>query len=373
MSRPMSYLASHSLVARGLASVFALLAAASPAAARTEPAGARLEVVAQSPTMIWNAVAVDADRIFVAGPRWTGSAGPALGVIDALGKVRPYPDATWNAWSPGQDPARAFVNLNAIHLDGAGGLWAVDTGSPTFGGDPLPGGAKLVRIALASGKVDRVIALGPDIAKPGSYVDDIRFNGPTAYLTDAGQPGLIVLDLASGKARRVLENHPATVARDGRPIVLDGKVVKAPGGAPLKVNADPFELSPDGAFLYFAPLEGPWSRVPTRLLDDPAVPAQALAQSVEPWADLPPTGGTAMAPNGDLYFTDLAANAVRKRAADGTVSLVVQDPRLHWVDAPFLDADGDLWLPTPQMDRVALFQGGRSRTQWPVSLFRLRP
>ena len=47
----------------------------------------------------------------------------------------------------------------------------------------------------------------------------------------------------------------------------------------------------------------------------------------------------------------------------------MQDPRLHWVDAPTI-ADGWIWLPVPQLDRVALFNGGVSKVQWPVRLYR---
>jgi hypothetical protein len=61
------------------------------------------------------------------------------------------------------------------------------------------------------------MASGPDIAQPGSYVDDVRFNGDFAYLTDAGKPGLIIVNLKTGAMRRVLENNPrpprGTIAR----------------------------------------------------------------------------------------------------------------------------------------------------------------
>jgi len=51
---------------------------------------------------------------------------------------------------------------------------------------------------------------------------------------------------------------------------------------------------------------------------------------------------------------------------------VLQGPlALHWVDAPFLDADGMLWLPVPQMDRVGLFHDGKSQTRWPIALYTL--
>lgn len=333
---------------------------------------AELEVAAHSDSMIWNGVAVDGKRVFVAGPRWTGSQGPALGVLDRAGKPQPYPDARWNGWRPGADNATAFINVNAIHLDGAGGLWAIDSGSPDFGGDPLPHGAKAVRIDLDTNRVTNVYAFGPDVALPGSYVDDIRFNGGHAYLTDAGKPGIIVLDLRSGRARRVLDGAPSVTAPAERVIDVAGTVVRGADGAPLRVNADPVEVSSDGRHLYFGPLTGPWSQVETRLLDDPAVDAAALERAVRPWADLPPVGGTAMDRHGNLYFTDLKESSLKKRTPDGTVTTVLRDERLHWVDAPAIDAANRIWLPVPQMDRGALFNGGVSRVRWPVMLYTLQ-
>jgi hypothetical protein len=331
-----------------------------------------LEVAASSKSMVWNAVAVIDDSVFVSGPRWTGSHGPAVGRLDAKGAPQPYPDAVWNGWHEGADAAAAFVDVNAIHPDGKGGLWVIDTGSPQFGGNPLPGGAKLVRIDVASAKVTRVVHFGPSIAPAGSYVDDVRFHGDFAYLTDAGRPGIIVVNLKTGDMRRVLENISATTARADRPIVVDGDIVKGPDHQPLRVNADPMEVSPDGDWFYFATLEGPWSRIATRWLDDFSVSLDQMAAKVEPWADLPPVGGTVMDANGDLYFTDLAECALKRRTPDGRISTIVQDKRLHWVDAPTIDARHRIWLPVPQMDRAALFHDGASRVAWPIYLYRLQ-
>ncbi|MDW9670253.1 hypothetical protein GOB27_27245 [Sinorhizobium meliloti] len=356
------------LLAAVLAGTFLLSAQVASAQQARAP---QLAIAAASSEMIWNAVMVDQGRVFVAGPRWTGSKGPAVSLLAADGTPKPYPDAAWNAWKEGADPAGAFVNVNAIHLDGQGGLWVVDTGSPQFGGDPLPGGTKLVRIDLATDTVTKIYPFGPRIAPAGSYVDDVRFNGDFAYLTDAGRPGLIVLDLRSGVARRVLNDHASTTAPADRQIVLDGQVVKAPDGSPLKVNSDPLDLSPDGQWLYFGPLSGPWSRIETRWLNDATITPEEVATKVEAWADLPPVGGTVMDKNGDLYFTDLAENALKRRTPDGQITTIVQDSRLHWVDAPFIDANRVIWLPAPQMDRVALFHEGKPQTKWPVQVFRL--
>jgi hypothetical protein len=72
---------------------------------------------------------------------------------------------------------------------------------------------------------------------------------------------------------------------------------------------------------------------------------------------------------GDLYFTDLATCAVCRRSPDGIVTTVVQDERLHWADAPFIDEARRLWLPVPQMDRSSLFVGADRPREWPVCLY----
>jgi hypothetical protein len=105
------------------------------------------------------------------------------------------------------------------------------------------------------------------------------------------------------------------------------------------------------------------------LLDDPSVDPAAIARAVQPWADLPPVGGTVMDGAGNLYFTDLKTSSLKKRTPDGAVTTVIQDDRLHWVDAPIIDADNRIWLPVPQMDRGPLFNQGVSKVQWPMMLF----
>lgn len=343
-----------------------LLATLPPAAAAVNPT---LTLAAESHSMIWNGVAVAGGQVFVSGPRWTGSRGPAVARLDEEGRPIPYPDAAWNSWREGEDPSRAFVDVNSIHLDGRGSLWAVDTGSPQFGGNALPGGAKLVQIDLAHAKVVRVILLGPDVVLPGSYVDDVRFHGDFSYSTDAGRPGIIVVNLKTGAKRRVLENIPATTARADRPIIVDGVTVTGPDGKPVRVNTDPMEISPDGKWFYFGTLEGPWSRIETRWLDDFSASPKVIASKIESWADIPPTGGTAMDSNGDFYFSELATHSIKRRTPDGNVTTLVQDSRLHWVDALMIDHQRRLWMPVPQLDRAPPFHGGESQVKWPIRLF----
>ncbi|NMX65334.1 L-dopachrome tautomerase-related protein [Pseudomonas sp. WS 5079] len=329
-----------------------------------------LDVAVQSSGQIWNAVAHYSGRTFLSGPRWTGTQGPQLTAIDQNGQRAAYPSGAWNSWAPGRDAANVFVNINALRLEGDK-LWVVDTGSPEFGGNPVSQGAKLVCIDLRTNQVVRTYFFGPDIAIAGSYVDDVRFSAGKAFLTDAGNAGIIVVDLETGAARRVLDQHTSVVARPDRDLILSNQVVKAPDGQPLRVNADPLEVSIDGVWLYYGALQGPWFKVRIQDLTNPALPPEQLAARVEFFADIPATGGSVMDAQGNLYFSDLAHDAMRVRRPDGQIDTLIVDERLHWVDAPFLDKDGTLWLPTPQMDRVALFNKGKSLVQWPVAVYRL--
>ena len=345
-----------------------IMGAVSAYALPTPSQAQTLRIEATSSSLDWNAVALAKGHVFVAGPRWTGFTGPAVGILTKNKDVAPFPNVEWNAWKPGQDATHHFVSVNALHTAPDGTLWVVDTGTPSFGGAPVLGGAKLVRIDPATGHILRIYPLGSTVAQTGSYVDDIRFNGRHAYLTDAGKAALIVLDLETGQARRVLENHASTRAQPERPIVMEDHIVESHPNQPLLVNVDPLEVSPDGTWLYFGPLEGPWSRVPTALLDDPTVSPEALAAAVQPWADLPPIGGSAMDAEGTLYFTNLKENSLYQRDSSGQISKVMSDPRLHWADAPALAADGRLWIPVAQLDRLPQFHQGHSLIKPPFLL-----
>lgn len=335
----------------------------------TQAAEPRLALAFALPDAVTNGVAVTPDgRIFAALARIDGSAGPRVVEIWD-GQPASFPDAAWNAYGDGSDPTRTLVWVNSLRIGPEGDLWLVDTGAPGFGKAMRPGGCKLVQVDVAHSRVRRTVPLDAMLT-PSSFVDDVRFNGPRAYLTDAGAPGLIVLDLATGTGRRVLEGHPSVTA--ARPISAEGRIVHGPDGNPVFVHADQLEVSPDGAWLYYQACTGPLYRIPTRLLDEPGTTAAALAEAVAIVADTPPTGGTAIAADGTIFVSDTDTQRIVRIAPDGTSSTLIQDPRLLWVDAMWLDATGRLWMPAAQLNRLPVFQGGASRVRFPMQVFTLQ-
>lgn len=271
-----------------------------------------------------------------------------------------YPDAQWNREN--------LVHANSLRIGPEGDLWVVDAGAPGLGQARVPGGPKLVRIDPEDNRVRRTYALDA-VTTDRSYVDDVRFHDNTAYLTDAGEPALIVLDLESGSGRRVLENDVTT--RAPRPMTADGQELRGLDNQPVYVHADQLEISPDGRWLYFQPATGPLSRIETKWLDDESLPDSERATRVENIATTPSTGGTAIDSDGVLYVSDVDQRRILRITPDGRVSTLIQDPRLAWVDAMWIDVAGNLWLPAAQLNLTAPFQGGVSRVQPPIEIYKL--
>jgi len=318
-----------------------------------------------SPTLIINGVTTSAGgrRFAVVQPLHPGQ--PEVVEITS-GSPIAYPGGRWNGWRIGEDARSAFVGVNALRIGPDGALWIVDRGAPGIGKALVPGGPKLVRIDLASNKVTRIYDLGA-VAQGESFVDDVRFNGAHAYLTDAGRPGLIVLDLATGAARRVLDNHPSTVA--SWPLMAEGRQLLDESGAPIVVHADQLEVSADGSWLYFQPCSGPMSRIETRYLDDASLEPSILASHVLPFADTASTGGTAIDADGAIYASDTNRSQILKVSPTGAISILISDPRLAWVDAMWIDDNGKLWMPAAQLNRVASLNRGKDTVRWPVNIY----
>lgn len=282
------------------------------------------------------------------------------------GKPTPFPDAAWNLPGP---PDGHFVNVNAIRIGPDGALWVVDGGSPGIGKPAVPGGARLIRIDLATNQISRTFGLA-EATTPQSFVDDVRFNGRHAYLTDARQPGLVVLDLETGRVRRVLDGHPSTIDRG--PLMAEGRQLRDAEGRPVVVHADQLEVTPDGRWLLYQPCNGGMSRIETRLLDDPGVPAAELAGHVQHFADTPTTGGTAIDAGGTVYLSDTDQSRILTISPDGRIATLVADPRLAWPDAMWIDERGDLLIPAAQLNRTPGMNGGVDAVRLPVTVYALQ-
>lgn len=372
--------------AASAALAMALLAGASFAQQQAAPSpggAAQLQLVASFEHQVTGVTVAADGRIFVNFPRWSEDAPVSVAEVTRDGGIRPYPDEAWNAWRNARKnqmtPWDHFVCVQSVVADGRGNLWVVDPAAPGQG-YVVPGGAKLVRIDLATNRVAQVIRFDERVAPLSSYINDVRFSadGRQAYLTDAGAKGaLIVVDLASGRARRVLDGHPSTQPEKGVVVKTDGQELRRPDGRGVEFAADSIALSPDGRHLYWKALTGrTLYRIATDALHDPRLSAKGLEARIERVGESEPTDGLWIDKRGRLYLSAIEGNAVKVRDGGGDTTLV-QDDRLRWPDTFAEGPDGTVYVTSSHIQDMSWFKpenGPRLATQlWRIVETGARP
>ncbi len=339
-----------------------------------DTAPATLQRVAHFPDQQITGVAVATDgRVFVNLPRWTVDVPISVGLLKD-GEIAPYPDAAWNAWrnTAHLSPADHFVCVQSVVADGLGSLWVLDPASPAMSG-PVKGGPKLVRIDLKTNKVVKVIHFDGSLAPAGSYLNDIRFSpdGKIGYISDSGVQGaILVVDLTSGTARRVLAGDTSTQADPSVTVTIEGHILRRPDGRSLQIGVDGIAVSADGAYLYYQALIGKTLyRVPTAsLLDARLTPAQ-LSAKVEPVQTTHPADGLWIDSQNRLYITNPEADSVESAMPGKPLTTLVRDKRLRWPDSFAQGPGGTLYISASHIQDSPWFKPGAKVT--PSDLFRV--
>ncbi|MBZ5654929.1 MAG: SMP-30/gluconolactonase/LRE family protein [Acidobacteriia bacterium] len=324
-------------------------------------------------------------RIFVNFPRWGDNVEYTVAEVKD-GKTLPYPNADINRYVDGDDPAAKLISVQSVVVDPSGNrLWILDTASIAFG--PVkPGGPKLLAVDLNTNQVERKIIFPADVALPTTYLNDVRFDlhrgaGGMAFITDsssAGSNGIIVVELASGKSWRRLNDHPSTKPDPVFVPVVEGEILqlRIPGQPPgrFAVGADGIAISPDGKTLYYCPLT---SRhlysVSVDVLGDRTKSDAEVAATVK---DLSEKGGASDGLESDnegrVYLSDYEHDAIRRLTTTGVIETLVHDPRALWPDTLSLATDGYLYFTANQIERGAGFHNGQDLRQKPYVLFRVK-
>nr|GAJ34566.1 gluconolactonase [Bradyrhizobium sp. DOA9] len=288
-------------------------------------------------------------RIFVNFPRWTEDAPVSVAELMPDGSTRPYPNEEWNSWRNARmselSPNDHFVCVQSVVADQRGSLWVVDPAAPNAE-KTIKGGPKVVEIDLKSNNAKRSYPIPPEVAGPGSYLNDVRIapDGKFAYLTDAGSPGgLIVLDIQSGEAWRVLSDDPSTQFDPSVNVMTDGKPLRRPDGRQPLFNADSLALSKDGGTLYWQALTGKTLyRIATSAIQNRDAASHVRPETV---ATTEPADGLWTDENDNIYLSSLANNAVKIiNPRDGSIRQVLTDSRLRWPDTFSQGPDGHIYV-----------------------------
>lgn len=325
-------------------------------------------------------IAVTQGRIFVGFPRHAiNHKGATLAELKD-GRLHAYPDAAQSLPSD-RPPATRLMSVHGMTTDARGRLWMIDDGK--LAGQPLaPGAAKIIGIDPATDRVFARIILHAPTLLPDSHMNDLRVDlthgaEGTVYVTDSSfglSPALVVVDVATGRQRRVLATHPSTQAERGFMAVVEGRpLVFAPPAHPpafVSGGVDGITLSPDSGLLYYSPLT---SRrlyaIPTALVADFSTTDAQLARNIRDLGEKGVADGLATDAKGRIYTTNFEHDAIFRRNTDGSFDTMVHDPRVLSPDGIFVDGNM-VYCTLGQWNRLAGFNGGHDLRVPPYYLIR---
>ncbi|NHN88397.1 L-dopachrome tautomerase-related protein [Acetobacter conturbans] len=307
----------------------------------------KVEIIASIPSPCPSGIAVVNNRLFLTFPKHDGDhTGPVLAEWKN-DRLIPFPSAAFSAATDGA-PDQHLVSPHGMTTDSKGNIWVIDDGK--IKNHPIPpGGAKVVGINPATGTIIASVVL-KDALLPGSHMNDLRIDlthgeKGTAFIADSsfdGHPALVVVDLATGRQRRVLEGTVSVLPDKGYQTVLDGRVLHYDPKNPSfpAGGADGITLSASSDTLFYAPLA---SRrlytLPTGKLADFSVTSAELASLVVDEGEKGAADGLATDPWNRIYTTAADHDAIFRRNPDGSFDLIASDPRFVWPDGIFADHD----------------------------------
>lgn len=295
-------------------------------------------------------------RMFVNFPRWREGVPFSVAEVAGDGTYRPYPDAHTNRWEIGERPEpQKFVCVQSV-VAHRGILYVLDTKCPL-----MKETVDVPAIYVYDLKTDmrvRTYKLA-DSTKKHSYTNDLRVDDKAGkiYITDSGEPGLIVVDMESGENYRMLDDHPFTTAEFS---------CFMPGGKPYEgtIHSDGIALDTENDTLYFHALTGyTLYGIPTEQLISRKTDESRITKTTTPATD-----GMIMDACGRLYMGDLEKNAVVSLSPGSEkIEVLARGGDISWPDT-FTIYNAELYFTNSRIHEAA---GDISEMMFPVSKIKL--
>ncbi|TXD85594.1 hypothetical protein ESY86_03050 [Subsaximicrobium wynnwilliamsii] len=267
----------------------------------------------------------DQGRLFANFPRWSAGVEQSVVEIEENGDSNTFPDKKWNSWNMEQPINDSlFIGVQSV-IAMEDHLYVLDTRNPLFKG--VLDNPRVFVFDLKNNKLTRTYIFQEDSFHKDSYINDLRIDKKKqkAYFTDSGHAGLVVLDLVSGTTKRVLNDHPSTLAETDH-LVIDGKRWDN------TVNSDGIALDTKNNLLYYHALSGySLYAVPTDILINGT--EATIQKNVKLIKKTPAPDGMILDEKGNLYFADLENHSIMKlEVSTGAMTVFAKDPKIRWAD-----------------------------------------
>jgi sugar lactone lactonase YvrE len=321
-----------------------------------------LEKVLSYPEPIGNVAVSSSGRVFfTVHPESRTRGNKLLEFVD--GASVPFPS--------GALQRELFDTVLGVVIDRQNRLWTIDHGNHGMRA------ARLLAFDLSSGTLIHDTYFDKSIAPAGSFLQDLQVSadGRTIVIADTSfwrkKPALIVYDIETDTARRVLEEHP-TVSAEDHLITHQDRAMSFLGGiVVLRGGVDGIALAQD--WLYFAALSGSsLYRIDLASLRDRSIPDSQLARHVERYADKPLSDGLSVDVDGNVYVTDVEHNSINIVGADRELRTLMRSPEIRWPDALSFGPEGWLYVADSDLPDVVLMTRDHIKAQAPYGIFRFQ-
>jgi sugar lactone lactonase YvrE len=295
--------------------------------------------------------------------------------VKSDGTLVPFPNQEWNQGR--NKDGTGLDTVLGIQGDTNGIVWMLDNGMK---GKVTP---QLVAWNTRSNSLEKIIPLPSPVTNENSFVNDLAVDltHGTIYIADTttgGVPALIVVDLPTQQARRVLAGHKSVVA-ENIDLVIDGKPIQViqPDGSIVKphIGVNPIALDANNEWLYFGPMHGTrLYRIRTKDLLNTQLNDAELGERVEDYAERPISDGISLDKDGNIYITDVGNNAIGVILnSNRTYHRLISQSSLSWPNAFSFGPDGYMYTVMSQLQNTPNLNGGIDKTQLPFLIMRFKP
>ena len=260
-------------------------------------------------------------RIFMSNHFFYGAKNKIV-EVQQDGSTTPYPNAEFS---------QALNPVLGVVVDKQDILWMLETAA---GKDKA---GRLIGWNTKKDKLHKIVYIALPTIPENSFLNDLAVDrkNEAIYITDTAagsNSALIVIDLKSGEARRVLTGSAFTKP-ENIDMVIDGKTVTL-GNEGARIGANPITIDHRNEWVYFAPMTGTkLYRVSTADLLDSTLTETELQKRVEFYAEKPISDGITIDNKNNIYITDITNNAVGYIDTNRNYQILFQDNEtLSWAD-----------------------------------------
>lgn len=275
------------------------------------------------------------NRVFLGFPRHADNH-KELALAELVNdKLIPFPNKEYVY--PSAKPYKDWlVSPHGIYIDKNDVLWILDDGKRSGIKEIPEGAAKVVAIDINTKKIVHSVIIPKPVLSDDAHYNDLRVDlshgkSGTIYIANSGfgeHYSLVVLDVASGKAKEVLLNHSSTSPEvgfmgflEGQPKVYDFKNQTFPNG-----GADGIAISPDEKTLYWTTITGrKFYSIPTQILSNLDATEQQIENAVKFEGEHPACDGLAEDENGTIFFGAFEQQSIVQRKSNGDYQLLSHD------------------------------------------------